>query len=310
MLDSQQISCSGLTKRFRNLTAVDGLDLDVGRGEVFGFLGPNGAGKSTTLRLMVGLIRPTRGSVRVLGHDVCRDHVKAMTGVGAMIEAPAFYKYLSGRDNLRILANTGGRYSRKDIDAVLDIVGLLDRAGDKVKAYSQGMRQRLGIALAIVGKPELVLLDELTNGLDPQGMKEVRDLIRRLSADNGLTVFLSSHLLHEVEQICTRIAVIDKGKLVATGAVEELLRGKNACRVTVDRPDLARGLLEQTEWARLKAAGDGFLDVELNGRDPAELNRTLVQGGVAVSGLAPLKASLEELYLDLVGGENDTTDQL
>ena len=302
-MQNQQITCSGLTKRFKNLTAVDGLDLEVGRGEIFGFLGPNGAGKSTTLRMMVGLIRPTRGSVRVMGHDVWREHVKAMKRVGAMIEAPAFYKYLSGRDNLRILANTGGRYSKKDIDAALDIVGLLDRARDKVKAYSQGMRQRLGIALAVIGKPELVLLDEPTNGLDPQGMKEVRELIRRLAAEIGLTVFLSSHLLHEVEQTCTRIAVIDKGKLIACGAVEDLLRGENVYRVTVDRVDLALGLLEQTEWARIAAQSDGSLDVELDGRGSAELNRMLVEGGVGVSALAPIKTSLEELYMNLVGGE-------
>lgn len=301
-MQDRQIICSGLTKRFGSLTAVDGLDLSVGRGEVYGFLGPNGAGKSTTLRMMVGLIKPTHGSVRVLGEDVWRDHVKAMKRVGAMIEAPAFYKYLSGRDNLRILANTGARYSKNDIDAALDTVGLLDRAKDKVKGYSQGMRQRLAIALAIIGKPDLILLDEPTNGLDPQGMKEVRDLISRLSPDNGLTVFLSSHLLHEVEQTCTRIGVIDKGKLIASGAVADLLRGKNVHRAGVDRVDTARGVLERTGWAQVKSAGDGFVDVELDGHTPAELNRTLVEAGIGVSSLTPQKASLEELYLGLVGG--------
>lgn len=303
-MSSQQITCSGLTKRFRNLTAVDGLDLEVAQGEVFGFLGPNGAGKSTTLRMMVGLIKPTSGSVRVLGHDVWREHVRAMTGVGAMIEAPAFCKYLSGRDNIRILANTGGRYSKKEIDEALTIVGLLDRAGDKVKTYSQGMRQRLGIALAIVGRPELVLLDEPTNGLDPQGMKEVRDLIRQLSTDHGMTVFLSSHLLHEVEQVCTRIAVINKGKMIASGAVKDLLGGKNVYRVSIDRADLACKLIEQLTWARMVRADFGTVDVEMDGHDPSELNRAFVEGGVSVSGLTPIKASLEEIYLDLMGAEN------
>jgi ABC-2 type transport system ATP-binding protein len=169
---------------------VDSLDLDVRAGDVFGFLGPNGAGKSTTLRMMVGLIRPTSGSVTLFGHDIWRDRTRALRKVGVMIESPAFYKYLSGRDNLYMLANTGGHASAKEVTEALDTVGLLDRAGDKVKSYSQGMRQRLGIALAIIGKPELVLLDEPTNGLDPQGMKEVRDLIRTLSADHGITVFL------------------------------------------------------------------------------------------------------------------------
>ncbi len=299
-----------MTKRFRNLTAVDGLDLEVGQGEVFGFLGPNGAGKSTTLRMMVGLIKPTRGSVQVLGHDVWRDHVKAMTGVGAMIEAPAFYKYLSGRDNLRILANTGGRHSRKEIDEALSIVGLLDRAKDKVKTYSQGMRQRLGIAMAIVDRPELVLLDEPTNGLDPQGMKEVRELIRRLSTENGITIFLSSHLLHEVEQVCTRIAVIDKGKVIAGGPVEELLRGKNVYRVSVERDDLALGLLNRIGWAKTVSKGAGFMDIEMNGHSPAELNKALVEGGVGVTGLAPVNASLEDLYLEMVGADDDATDRV
>lgn len=303
-MSSQQITCSGLTKRFRNLTAVDGLDLEVNRGDVFGFLGPNGAGKSTTLRMMVGLIKPTSGTVRVFGHDVWRDHVKAMTGVGAMIEAPAFYKYLSGRDNLRILANTGGRYSKQDIDEALTVVGLIGRAGDKVKTYSQGMRQRLGIALAIIGKPELVLLDEPTNGLDPQGMKEVRDLVRQLSTEHGLTVFLSSHLLHEVEQVCSRIAVINKGKIIESGSVKDLLGGRNVYRVSIDHADLACKLIEELKWARIVRAEFGTVDVEMDGHDPAELNRAFVEGGVAVSGLTPIKASLEELYLDLMGNEN------
>lgn len=307
-MDKRLVVCSGLTKRFRKLTAVDGLDLEVSRGDVFGFLGPNGAGKSTTLRMMVGLIKPTSGTVSVMGHDVWLDHVKAMTGVGAMIEAPAFYKYLSGRDNLRILANSGGRCSRDEIDRALDIVGLLGRAKDLVKTYSQGMRQRLGIALAIAGHPELVLLDEPTNGLDPQGMKEVRDLIRRLSCDHGMTVFLSSHLLHEVEQICTRIAVINKGRLVASGKVAELLGGRNVYRLTVDTADLARGLLKDTPWARLLPSSNGVIDVELDGRDSAELNRVLVQGGVRVSSLAPVQTSLEDLYLELMGGKNDQAD--
>ncbi len=289
---------------------MDGLDLDVANGTVFGFLGPNGAGKSTTLRMMVGLIRPTKGSVRVLGHDVWRDHVRAMKRVGAMIEAPAFYKYLSGRDNIRILANTGGRCSSKEIDEALSIVGLLDRAKNKVKAYSQGMKQRLGIALAIVGKPELVLLDEPTNGLDPQGMREVRELVRRLSSEHGMTVFLSSHLLHEVEQICTQIAMINKGKVVASGNVQELLGHRNVYRVAVNRADLAGEILGRIGWARTTSAENGSMGIELDGHEPWELNRALVEGGVEVSELAPVKTSLEELYMDLMGGADGTTDQI
>jgi len=294
------IVSSKLTKRFRRVLAVDGLDLTVERGEVFGFLGPNGAGKSTTLRMMVGLIRPTRGSIRLFGHDVWREHCAAMKKVGAMVESPAFYKYLSGRDNLRILFNTGGKCTCKEIDEALDIVGLMGRANDKVKGYSQGMRQRLGIALAILGKPELVLLDEPTNGLDPQGMKEVRDLIKRLSRDLNLTVFLSSHLLHEVEQVCTRIAVVNKGHVVVTGKVSELLSGSKRYEIHADPADSFPDVLRELNWVNVNVVTDGVADIHLTGGSSAEVNRFLVERGFAVSALIPRKPSLEELYLELM----------
>ena len=295
------IAATNLTKRFRRMLAVDGLDLTVERGEIFGFLGPNGAGKSTTLRMMVGLIRPTRGKISIFGHDVWREHCSALRNVGAMIECPAFYKYLSGRDNLRILYNTGGSCTSKEIDEALDIVGLLGRAKDKVKSYSQGMRQRLGIALAILGKPELVLLDEPTNGLDPQGMKEVRDLVSSLSRDLNLTVFLSSHLLHEVEQICTRIAVVNKGRVVETGKVDDLLRQSDTYDVHAHPIKAASQVVSNAGWANIETTSDGMLNVRLSGGSPAELNKLLVDNGIAVSALIPRKPSLEELYLRLMG---------
>lgn len=299
------ISCSKLTKRFRRVAAVDGLDLSLDAGEIFGFLGPNGAGKSTTLRMMVGLIRPTSGSVRIFGHDVWKNHCAAMRGVGALVEVPAFYNYLSGRDNLRILANTGRSYTDKEIDETLDIVGLLDRARDRVKAYSQGMRQRLGIASAIIGKPELVLLDEPTNGLDPQGMKEVRDLVRSLAVDHGLTVFLSSHLLHEVEQVCTRIAVINKGRVIESGGVKELLSTSDCYRVQVDSTEAASRVIRSLDWVDINTAdSDGFV-VCLSGNNSADLNRLLVEQGIGVSSLVPQRTSLEDLYLRLMEDGND-----
>lgn len=299
------IVASGLTKRFRRLMAVNDLNLEVDRGEVFGFLGPNGAGKSTTLRMMVGLIRPTSGSVSLFGHEVWKDRCRALASVGAMIEAPAFYKYLSGRDNLRMLANTGGNYTARQIDETLDTVGLLGRAGDKVKAYSQGMRQRLGIALAIIGRPDLVLLDEPTNGLDPQGMKEVRLLIKRLASEFGQTVFLSSHLLNEVEQVCTRIAVINKGRVIESGRVSDLLGGSSVYDIKVDNIAKALETIDKIEWAEVApGSGDGFINVKLSGGDPAGLNRLLVERGIGVSALTPRKTSLEELYLSLMDGDN------
>lgn len=295
------IETRGLTKRFRRLVAVDALDLAVQRGDVFGFLGPNGAGKSTALRMMVGLIRPTAGCVRLFGRDVWRDRRGALRQVGAMIEAPAFYRYLSGYENLSLLANSGSHCSRREIDEALATVGLLDRAGERVKGYSQGMRQRLGIALAIVGKPEMVLLDEPTNGLDPEGMKEMRDLIGRLSREAGITVFLSSHLLHEVEQICTRIAVIDRGRVLRTGRVADLLARTDAVLLRTSRMTDACRAIAQLSWAHAEPQPDGDLRVDLNGGSAAELNRALVAQGIDVSALIPLTTSLEELYLQLMG---------
>jgi len=306
------IIASGLTKRFRRLLAVNDLNLEVGWGEVFGFLGPNGAGKSTTLRMMVGLIRPTSGRVSLFGHDVWTRRHRALKNVGAMIEAPAFYKYLSGRDNLRVLANTGGDCTGKQIDEALDTVGLLGRAGDKVNAYSQGMRQRLGIALAIIGKPDLVLLDEPTNGLDPQGMKEVRMLIGQLASDFGQTVFLSSHLLYEVEQVCTRIAVINKGRVIESGRVSDLLGGSSVYDIKVDNAAKALGVMDKIEWveAAPRPEDSATLNVKLSGGDSAELNRLLVEQGVGVSALMPRRTSLEELYLSLMEGDNAAANRI
>lgn len=298
---------SGLTKTFRRLVAVDNLDLTVNRGDVFGFLGPNGAGKSTALRMMVGLIKPNAGSVRVFGHEVWADRRGALSKVGAMIEAPAFYKYLSGYDNLRLLANSGASYTRKELEASLDIVGLLGRAQDKVKTYSQGMRQRLAIALSIVGKPELILLDEPTNGLDPEGMKEIRDLIGQLSRDFGLTVFLSSHLLHEVEQICSRIAVINKGKVLLSGNVKELTSTSDSVLIKVSRTAEAVEALKQVAWAATTLQHDGSITVRLHGGSAVELNTLLVQQGFEVSALIPKQTSLEDLYMKLMEVNHGTT---
>lgn len=304
------IQTAQLTKRFRRLTAVDRLDLEVRRGDVFGFLGPNGAGKSTALRMMVGLIKPTAGSVRLFGHEVWRDRCRALGKVGAMIETPAFYKYLSGYENLYILANSGARHSRREIEEALDIVGLLGRARDHVKTYSQGMRQRLAIALAILGTPELILLDEPTNGLDPQGMKEIRDLIRRLSHEHGITVMLSSHLLHEVEQICTRIAVINFGQVVLSGNVDELTAESGTVLVRCNRTEDACALANSLPWAAADLEPGGDIRVRLSGGSSAELNALLVRQGFEVSALIPNKTSLEELYLQLMGGDHGPADIL
>jgi ABC-2 type transport system ATP-binding protein len=194
-----------LTKRFKKITAVDEVNFEVHQGEVFGFLGPNGAGKTTTIAMLLGLVIPTTGSAEVLGHDIRRDLSVALRRVGAIVETPAFYPYMSGIDNLRVFARIDGGDTEKQIPSILKQVGLEGRGKDKVGTYSQGMRQRLGLGAALLGDPELFILDEPTNGLDPAGMQEMRVLIRRLSDEEGKTIFLSSHLLHEVEQVCDRV---------------------------------------------------------------------------------------------------------
>ena len=284
----------GLTKRYGRRTVVDDLSLRVRRGEVFGFLGPNGAGKTTTLRMLVGLVRPTAGSASVLGRPVGAPPV----GVGSLIEGPGFYPYLSGRDNLRVLAGYAGVPAAR-IGAVLEQVDLAGRARDRFGTYSLGMKQRLGVAAALLTDPELVVLDEPTNGLDPAGITEMRALLRRLAAD-GRTVLLSSHLLGEVEQICDRVAVVDGGRLVAEGAVAELV---GLGRLVVEAAPVesaaavARGLLGAD---RVEVVG-AELHLRAGPDDTARVNRELVAAGIDVTGLRRAARTLEEVFLQLTG---------
>ena len=292
------IQTESLTKRFGRRVAVDGVNLEVARGEVFGFLGPNGAGKTTTIAMLLGLVRPTAGRVLVLGRDVAHDAAAALRGVGAMIEAPAFYPYLSGRDNLRVLARVHALPDAA-VGAALATVELADRARDRFRTYSQGMRQRLGIAAALLHQPELIILDEPTNGLDPAGTVELRALIRSLAAD-GRTVFLSSHLLHEVQQVCDRVAILQAGRVLRQGSVRELLRAGQGISLRVDgdaAPALA--LLRSLPWvASVEKHGDALL-VAAPAARAAELNALLARAGVPVAELRAREASLEELFLEL-----------
>jgi ABC-2 type transport system ATP-binding protein len=251
---------------------------------------------------MVGLVRPVRGAVRLFGRDVWRDRERALAKVGALVENPGLYNYMSARQNLWIFSKLAGRFDRKAVDEVIEKVGLSDRANDRVKAYSQGMRQRLGIAQALLCDPELVILDEPTNGLDPQGMKEVRELIVSLAKDHGITVFLSSHLLHEVQQVCTKVAVIHKGKKVASGAVSELLSGNGRYSITVTRPKEAAAAVEKLGFVTVSGLSADAMDVDIDGGRAAEVNRFLVTNGFDVSAVVPRTKSLEEFYFSLVGG--------
>ncbi|HKF16465.1 MAG TPA: ABC transporter ATP-binding protein [Candidatus Dormibacteraeota bacterium] len=293
------IETRGLTKRYGSrVVAVDSVDMSVRRGEVYGFLGPNGAGKTTTLRILVGLIRPDSGTARVVGHEPGKP--AGLARIGTLIEYATFYPYLSGRDNLKVVADYAGvPYGR--IDAALDEVDLRDAASRRFGTYSTGMKQRLGVAAALLKKPELLILDEPTNGLDPQGMAEMRMLIRHLGKGEH-TVLVSSHMLGEVEQICDRVGVISHGRLVRESSVREL-RGSAAVLVRARPSDIARQLL--TEMFGPEAVGqmDGALRVSTDPERSADLNTRLAAAGVVVSELRPIQKSLEEVFFQLTGEE-------
>ena len=273
------------------------------KGEVFGFLGPNGAGKTTTIRMMLGLIKPSSGRVYLNGADVEKEHLKALSCVGAIVETPAFYGYLSARANLELLGRISRGVGRARIDEVLELVGLLPRAGEKVKGYSQGMRQRLGIAQALLANPEVVILDEPTNGLDPSGMLEMRKLIKRLAGRHGITVFLSSHLLYEIEAVCTNVAVINNGTLLVQGPVEELVKKESMCMdIKVSDKKKAVEALGRLPFISMIRDENGSLEVHLPRDKASAVNRSLVESGIEVSALVPREPSLEEYFLELTGG--------
>ncbi|MEU1008244.1 ABC transporter ATP-binding protein [Streptomyces sp. NPDC005890] len=299
------IDTRGLTKRYRGgQLAVDGLDLTVPAGSVFGFLGPNGSGKTTTIRMLMGLIEPTAGTARVLGRPMPRAARTVLPQVGALIEGPALYGFLSGRDNLLrydAADPTADPRTRPDrVAAALDRVGLAAAAGKKARAYSLGMKQRLGLAAALLQPRRLLVLDEPTNGLDPQGMREIRTLIRELAAD-GTTVFLSSHLLDEIEQVCTHAAVMAQGRLVVQGAVAELAAGARG-RLVVTTPDGAEAarVLKELGVGDVTADGDRVTG-EPPERDLAEVTAALVAAGVRVRGLTLERSSLEDAFVALTG---------
>jgi len=278
--------------------AVDQLTMRVRRGEVYGFLGPNGAGKTTTLRMLLGLIRPDSGSALVLG--AAPGSPAGLARLGALVETPAFYPFLSGRDNLRVLARHAGVPEAR-VHAALDEVKLTGRAGDPFGTYSLGMKQRLGVAAALLKNPELLILDEPTNGMDAAGMAEMRAFIRGL-AQEGRTVLLSSHLMSEVEQICDRVGVIRSGKLVGEGTLDEL-RGRTRLRVRVEPLEAAERVVAALRPVEEVAVEDGSLLVSVDPAAAAAINRALVEGGIAVSELRRERASLETIFLELTEGE-------
>lgn len=301
MENEKIIEIKGLSKRFKNLTAVDNLNLNVLKGDVFGFLGPNGAGKSTTIRMMLTLIKPNAGSIKLFGESLNENRNKLLGKIGAIVEKPDLYGYLSAYKNLEILGKISGcDVSKKRIMEILELVGLSARAKSKVKTFSHGMKQRLGIAQALLHDPELIILDEPTTGLDPQGMKEIRELIINLSKEKKKTVFLSSHILHEVELVANRMIIINKGKTVIEGYVEELLKSSTVkVTIEVDDEEKMKLMLAESSWGNKldPSAGEKFIFLIDKNEIPL-LVKYLVDGGLNLSGVIPQR-SLEEYFLNI-----------
>jgi ABC-2 type transport system ATP-binding protein len=296
------VEVRGLVKRYGELTAVAGVDLTVNSGDVYGYLGPNGAGKTTCLRMMLGLIRPTEGTVRLFGSDPLAS-VHALDGVAGFVEAPTFYPYLNGRRNLELLASFDGDGAADRIDQALETVELSDRAKDRVGGYSHGMRQRLGIAAALLREPKLLLLDEPATGLDPAGMRDMRLLIRRL-ADQGMTVMLSSHLLAEVEELCNRVAIVRSGQKVYEGAIADLKRSAGATyRLSSTDDERALAVCRAQPGVEDVRTSHGRIAFTADDAAVAELSQALVEAGALIRMLAPEHVTLEDLFFSLTEGD-------
>ena len=299
---SQAIEARGLVKRYGPVTAVDHVDLTVRTGDVYGYLGPNGAGKTTSLRMLLGLIRPDEGTAKLFGRDPLVEGARALDGVAGFVEAPRFYPYLSGRKNLELVAALDGGDAPERIDDAFHTVDLAKRAHDKVKGYSHGMKQRLGIAGALLRDPKLLLLDEPTTGLDPAGMRDMRVLVHRL-AEDGLTVLLSSHLMDEVEDLCDRVAIVTRGQVVYEGALDELIAstaGRYDLRTTDD--DAAAAIAHR--WFGITNVATTTRGIEFAGdeRAVAALTLELAQEGIGLLALVPRTATLEELFFRMTEG--------
>jgi ABC-2 type transport system ATP-binding protein len=302
--DAPPVEVRGLVKRYGQLTAVAGVDLTVNSGDVYGYLGPNGAGKTTSLRMMLGLITPTAGTVRLFGRDPLQT-VHALDGVAGFVEAPTFYPYLTARRNLGLLAAFDGNDAAGRIDDALDTVELRDRAEDRVGGFSHGMKQRLGIAAALLRDPRLMILDEPATGLDPAGMRDMRLLIRRL-ADQGMTVVLSSHLLAEVEELCDRVAIVRTGSIVYEGMISELKRSAGTTyRLSTTEDERALAVCQAQRGISDVRAQNGRISFSAEPAAVAELSQALVESGALILALAPETVTLEDLFFSLTEGDRD-----
>ena len=296
------IQTEGLTKRFGKIVAVDNLSLTVPRGHVFGLLGPNGSGKTTTMGMLLGLTRPTAGSCRLFGER--GSHQDALRRVGAIVETPTFYPYLTGRQNLAYFQGILGRGTASELDDLLEQVSLADRAADRFHTYSLGMKQRLGLAYALLGDPELLFLDEPTNGMDPAGMAEMRGLIRSLGTEDR-TVFLSSHLLHEVEQVCDSVVILSKGKLIAQGSVAELLQGRGQIRLRTTDNDEAVAVLTALDWVEEARIENGMVYVSAPPERAADVSAALSRADIYLTEMTSGQDSLESYFLEITADEGE-----
>jgi ABC-2 type transport system ATP-binding protein len=300
------LSLDSLSKAFGRIHAVDQLSLDIEAGQMAGFLGPNGAGKSTTLYMIPRLVRPSAGHIRIFGTDIWQDYKKAIRSVGLTVETPAFYEYLTGRKNLELAARLLDNVSPREIDEIFERIGLAERQHDRVRVYSTGMRQRLGIGRAMLGRPRLLILDEPTNGMDPEGTHEVLSFLREKVKEDGLTIFISSHLMSEIEEFCDTVFVINRGRLVASGTVKELLKPhQRIVRVTFQGriPD-ANFFSRQEKIVMFDVVAPDTLEITLAQDDPAWLNQCLLEAGFTVSALAPKQKTLKEFFLSITGNKS------
>jgi ABC-type multidrug transport system ATPase subunit len=297
------LETKGLNKTFGTRKVIDNLSLKIEQGDIYGFLGPNGSGKTTTIRMMLGLVHPDSGEVKIDGVDLKTDFKKAISPVGAIVENPTFYTYLSAYDNLSLMANLVPGLSKDRVNEVLDMVGLRDRAKDKVKTYSLGMKQRLGIANALLNNPQIIILDEPTNGLDPQGMKEIKEMIAQLASEKGITFFISSHLLNEVEQICTKVGIIKEGKLLEEGNVKQLLSVENEMHevYTID-VEKAIDVVKTVNYVKSVEKSQNGIMVQLEKGYASKLNQLLVTSDIQVDSIVPQNNTLEKFFFEVTEG--------
>ncbi|MBS7529219.1 ABC transporter ATP-binding protein [Hazenella sp. IB182353] len=305
------LSVSNLTKKIGKREIVHNLNFNVQPGEVYGFLGPNGAGKTTTIRMLVGLIRPTAGTIQINGYDLQRQFIPAIRQIGCIVENPELYPYLTGMENMRLFARMMKNVSQTKIDEVIRLVELDQRVHDLVKTYSLGMKQRLGIAQALLGDPKLLILDEPTNGLDPAGIRELRTFIRMLATEKGISVFVSSHILNEVQLLCDRVAIIHHGRIVKTGPVSDLIDQHPQVEWTVDEWEQAQTYFKSLPYiTTIQKRAHNILRVQMPLEKIAETNAKLLQEQLHVVGIRPYQQTLEDIFLAMTGGQTDDSANL